>query len=268
MRFLLSILAFSVGLTAYSSHAHAIQNFQFIEWQNCSEKIVCKTIKPKSWKASEITVLNNILDRFENGGLLNVIDSIQKAGYISFQRIQRGYATTQTALGTKAVRADLGVWAFATVNSQYPTIAITDKFFKSEMIDPYSGVNIQEIYLLHEMAHAFDNHRKLSWDPEFLKLTKFDAKGFYAGISYDQYRKLRYEDVKLEISDNNPKEAFKYQRETGMSLGLPRLYSMSLPDEAFADLVAFIYLDPNAPNYIDKKLIQYIDKNVLHGARR
>lgn len=267
MRALFSILIFCFGVLTYSAQAHALQKFQFIEWQDCSEKIVCKTIKPKKWKKSEVSTVLKILNRFEAGGLLHVLESIQGAGYISFQRIQRGYNITHTNSNVKSAQPDLGVWAFAVVGTPNLTIAITDKFFKSKMVDPYSGASIQQIYLLHEIAHAFDHTLKLSWDPEFLRLIKFDSQGYYIGVSYEEFKKFHNQDALFEIIDNNPEKALKYQREVGMSLGLPRLYSMSNPNEAFADLVAFIYLDSNASNYIDKKLIQYIDKNILKGFR-
>lgn len=68
-------------------------------------------------------------------------------------------------------------------------------------------------------------------------------------------------------TQNRKWEALKLEREFGMSKGLPRFYSTSNPAEAFADVVAFIYFDPNVKSYLSPEMIEYIDKNVLKGSR-
>jgi hypothetical protein len=250
-------LAFASGLSFLNL------SFETRAWQICDQDIPCNIIQPKEWAPAESLLISDTVRKLKNGGLAPILIFLKDMGF-TFERTTYWYEQSfqfETFLEKTRNDHNLAV----TVPKAY-VIAFTDSFFSYPVkLDERSNARIQELTVLHEMAHGFDYEGRFSESTEFLQLAGFDE----TTMKFLNSEELAATQAKIaeQYDKGLYSGAYDLDRNFGMAHGLPRAYSMSQPAEAFADLVSFIYFDSTAPEYINKKLIDYIDKNVLKGVR-
>ena len=253
------------------SFATDIQGFKLQPWKDCASDIPCEIIEPKDWSYGEIEFVSNALIKFRSGGLRHILNTIQSFGYNTIERSSFWYFLRFDFEKIFAHDRTSETSAVTIESEERGTIVLTDTFFNEPVkIDPISGENHQEIILLHELAHAYDLHRVFSTSQEFLNLSGFEIDNIVPTFKKITLKEIKDANLEFDELRSNKKflEAHNMGREIGIKNGLPRLYSLSNPSEAFADIVAFIYFDKNAENYLSSELIEYIDRTVLKGARK
>lgn len=245
-------------------YAHQSHGFKIEQWQDCARQEQCQVMAPKNWTQEEFNLIDGILRKLKESGLQDFLSIAQKKVQ-SFERVTFWYSFGINPFLPEYEPVDY-IYAMALPDG-LSTIAFTDRFFNDE-VDYLSQASMVEITLLHELVHAFDAEKKLSTHPEFYELAGFKSahKEFFIPVyAFAQEHEIdQVTDRSLYSSDL---EAQLADRLFAMSKGLPRTYSMRNLDEAFADIVTFVYYDPNAKTYIKPQLIKFIDQNVLKGAR-
>lgn len=267
---ILTLAAFICGSVVLSSISYAqgwnnilSSGFKTEPWTDCASTVPCQYVGPKEWAPAESDFIQNTLVKFKLGGLSHILNTIHRLGFTSFKRTQKWYSLDlSNNLAFGQVKSNDYTYAI-TLNEADTQIILMDVFFNDRSADPITNVSLQEITLLHEIAHAYDYKNRFSDSAEFQKLAGF-SPGFK--VPSDQVSKANKEFFRLRDLNEFDK-ANQFSRQFGMKHGVPRIYSMGNPHEAFADLVAYIYFDENAPQYLDARLIQYIDENVLKRAR-
>jgi hypothetical protein len=149
-------------------------------------------------------------------------------------------------------------------------IVFFDLFFNNPIkIDPITHTDLRSHTFLHELIHAYDKDHSISLNADFLRLAGFQTDTFHPDFIKNTMteREAIIEDIIRHKQNQRELEAFTLEREYGMSYGLPRLYSMTSPHEALADLASHIFYDESHLRYIDPKLVEYVDAHILHSAR-
>lgn len=269
---IVGILALGVSVIFSNISMAADHGFEMRPWQDCSNQKICDVIGPKNWTDSEKIFISNTLNKFNENGLKQFILEIQELGFKTFERSSHWYFFGMDPKNFFAVNQSDGTHAITFDNTL--SIVVMDEFFKSSVqIDYVSLANLKEITLLHELAHAFDFQGRFSNSPEFLELAGFvmDQSSNFNILTFSRSTPEEIKSLMIKVTELNAQHQFEAaiqeERKHGMERGLPRFYSTGNPGEAFADIVAFIYFDKSAPEYMDPRLIEYIDLNVLKGAR-
>ena len=243
------------------------RDFEMVPFNDC-HNAPCDTVQPKTWDPDEIRVIDNAILKFKFGGLNHVINFIKAAGFKQFQRASNWFLPDLSKIGF-AVSPTYFQMAVA-IEGMYPALVFTDEFFKSELfVVGLENVPIQEITVLHEIMHAFDYKNRFSHSAEFLELTGFKASEFLGlstfKVTEEELAKAQKKYHELKTTDQ--RRAQEFEREFSMDYGMPSLYSMKDPQEAFAEIATYIYFDATANQYLELSLIEYIDVHVLKGAR-
>ena len=167
----------------------------------------------------------------------------------------------------------------AEVFKEQKLIVVYEGFFsvlRSNPIFKNIGYSVADIALLHELLHAFDednqlisyNYRLLGWDTpgnlsnDAFTLTQFPQLA-NSWITNTEVAKIKEELIPL-LSSSGPWEVYLLAREKVRKSGYPTIYSIvGGPLESFAELGAYIALDPSAPIYIPSKTVKWFQENVL-----
>jgi hypothetical protein len=178
-----------------------------------------------------------------------------------------------------------------------------DLFFQKGFKDPYAGFERAEHSFLHELLHIRVKSAVSNYFPDFLKITGWEiienngvlpeyqivkppppewstvkkvtiwvkSQGRVWGprdngsksISRSEIDDAETRAEKVLAQTNDWVGARRVARDYARGHGFPTIYSMTDPDESFAEFGAFIYLDPTATQYMTPEVIQFFKKNIL-----
>ena len=138
-------------------------------------------------------------------------------------------------------------------------------FFSVEKNNPSLqdlGYSVSDIIIVHELMHAYDDKDELVQNN--LKILGWDSSGsLNIWATNDSVSKIKNELQPL-LSKLGPWKIYVDARKRLQPFGYPSIYSvLGGPTESFAELGAYIALDPAAPNYIPPQTIKWFRKNVL-----
>ena len=242
------------------SMGYSQTSFDLLQGQSCSSSYqsFCDATEPKGWSVEEKQFIEDSIANLNNLGLTQFLNSVRANGFTKITRYGYGFTITPIATSMYQRRAEI----FAFTNSVTHTISLTDYFFKNPIsIDPISLRSPRDMTLLHELVHARDKDGVFSGSQEFLSLANFSG-GDFMGVSLEELNTIKEKIYdRNQISDYNG--AYLIERNFGIAHGFPRLYSMTSPAEALADIAAFIVYDSTANTYIDPKLYDWVREKVL-----
>jgi hypothetical protein len=219
----------------------------------------------KSTAASDVSDLKKKLEYFSEKFPV-LISTIQKNGYgeIAIRSSQSG---------------ETGGTVLAELVKEQKLIILYKDFFSAARETPALqnlGYSVADIALLHELIHAFDE------DDELVRHNlNFFGWNHAANVAADGFRIPMLADfanswvtseeisaVKNDLApllaDLGPWEIYLRARERLKKSGYPTIYSvLGGPVESFAELGAYIALDPSAASYIPAETIQWFRDAVL-----
>lgn len=222
----------------------------------------------------------------EEGVYVTPSDLSQIRGKIEFLRKKfprliskvqsRGY---KRILIRSASNGETGGVVLAQVSREEKLIVIYEGFFsilRSNRVLQNIGYSVADIALLHELLHAFDddnflvshNYTLIGWDlPQNLSIDAFSIPELpqlaNSWVTHSEISKIKSELTPL-LSSSGPWEVYLMAREKAVKSGYPTIYSvLGGPLESFAELGAYIALDPLASSYIPLKTIKWYQENIL-----
>jgi hypothetical protein len=190
---------------------------------------------------------------------------------------EKGYRTLTIG---PVQKGETGGAVLAALQPKRKTIILYEDFFsvlrKNPALEslPYS---VADIALLHELIHAFDddnqiiqsNLKAIGWDinQNTLKdqFTLPELPGFAnIWIKSHEVEKIK-KDLSPLLNTLGPWEVYRQARFQVMKSGYPTIYSiLGGPLESFAELGAYIGLDPTAATYIPNETIKWFRQNLLN----
>lgn len=229
-------------------------------------ELYCEVTEPKDWSAEEALFISTDLEKLKNNGLSSFLNRVLNNGISEISRVSYGFAL-DIYMDHPIKRATT---PFAYTQKDPASITFTNLFFEYPVKeDPLTNVSLKSLTLLHELAHAYDIDNEISKSAYFLDKAGFDSTSIYHSeymkVSPEELANVKEQMIKLN-EQGKPVQAEYLQRTFAMNYGLPRVYSMTSPAEAFADLVAHIYYDKSASQYVDPTLYAFIKQKVLKGA--
>jgi hypothetical protein len=160
-------------------------------------------------------------------------------------------------------------------------IAIYSPFFVALKHNPVSQplpYSLAEIALLHEFLHAYDrdvsivfnNLKFLGWDIATAENASGYSFAFSTGLTLSNQRapqtamdKIK-NDLAPRMEELGPWNIYYLARLRVQKFGYPSFYSIQGgPLETFAELGAYIALDPSAPSYIPQETIKWFQTYIL-----
>ncbi len=251
-----------------SLNANAYNQLRIVSHFNCSfiDKDFCKLIETKPFSNEEYYLIASELNNLQQKGLSHLLNQVSSNGTTEILRATYGF-TLGLSLTEPLVRQSNH---FAFHDSRKGWIVLLDLFFNHPVKqDPLSNVPLKSIIFLHELVHAFDSFQQLSRNPNFLSWAGFSLEGpvhEYIQVSRQDKEAMIGEIITLK-EQNLHYEADARERLLATQHHIPRLYSMKSPEEALADLTAYLFYEPYSISYIKPEIVKYIDTNILHGAR-
>ena len=259
-----------VGPPATAAHSNLSQQttteyrgFTFAAGWCGSGQPACTASIPKNWTSPDIEVVKNAIDEIlarPDGP--DVLERTRQRGVTVLRR----YGVFIGRFGRNPTAAALRRDRVA------PAIEIYDSFFGSPARrDAYSGkpgfLLVSEI-LLHECMHVIDD---VSRGAGFLKAAGFVNSGEtwrFAVNSADEAAALarfNQEFARLEAGGDFIAQ-WRLGRDAAMNMRpirVPTIQAAVRSTEAFAEIGAFLVLDPNARKYLPRDLVAYFDRNVF-----
>ncbi|MBT4763262.1 MAG: hypothetical protein HOO06_16325 [Bdellovibrionaceae bacterium] len=165
-----------------------------------------------------------------------------------------------------------------TLTEQKIIVLYKDFFIANKKIPALKNFkfSVSEVALLHELIHAFDEDNNLvvtNLEPLGWNLTEHVPIDGYRIHSLPQIANtwIKATTINTILADLSPLlptlgpwEIYTLARDRVKTLGYPTVYSIvGGPLESFAELGAYIALDPEASNYIPLKTIHWFQKNIL-----
>ncbi len=223
----------------------------------------CAASLPKEWTPSEIDVVKSAIDgilaRPDGGG---VVDRTRQRGVTVLRRHGVFIGRAGPVPAAAALRRDRGAAA----------IEVFDTFFADPRgRDSFSGKPgflLVSAILLHECMHALDD---VSGQPEFLRAAGFVRSGerwHFAVKNADEAAVLirfNEEFARFEATGDFVGE-WRLGRSAAMDMRparVPTIQATVRPTEAFAEIGAFLVLDPKARQYLPRDLVAYFDRIVF-----
>ncbi len=262
---ILTILIFLSTSHSWGSTQFTFKDFKFSPGKTCEtgwiDSSFCEATMPKPWTESEYQAMSTLIATVYEGKLPHFLAQILENGFDTFYRYSFSF---QRRDQNKYERLDfVGLWVWGVDKS----INIADGILNSgdsPLLDPYSKIDIRVFSVFHEMVHAFS--MKLAESKEFLDLIGWVPEGtghIIRGIAPEEMV-LAMTQMKKLSNEKKYEELLKLNREFGIKHGFPSAYSMTIPQECFADLAAYIYLDPKVDEYLKPEWIAWFRKNVLN----
>jgi hypothetical protein len=124
------------------------------------------------------------------------------------------------------------------------------------------GYSVTDIIILHELMHAYDDKNELVQNN--LKILGWDPSGTSnIWATGDSVSKIKNE-LQPFLPKLGPWKIYVEARKRLQPFGYPSIYSiLGGPTESFAELGAYIALDPSASNYIPPQTIKWYRENIL-----
>lgn len=156
-------------------------------------------------------------------------------------------------------------------------IMIFPSYFAMLKTKGIENSSLANIVLFHELIHAYDatdalvqnNLAIIGWG-----LTQNISNGAFRDSNFPEFANIwvkQTEVIKTKeeamplISKHGIWYAYKTAREHAKKWGYPTIYSvLGGPTESFAEIGAYVALDPGASAYIPKQTIDWFKKNVLN----
>lgn len=233
---------------------------------NILDQSFCDLIETKSFSNEEREFVQTELDYLKSKGLSHILNQIAVNGTNKIIRATYGF-TLGLSLTNPLVRQSNH---FAFQDSRKGWIVLLDLFFNYPVQqDPISEVSLKPIIFLHELVHAYDSLQNLSRDPYFLEWAGFSLEGpthDFIKVPRNQKEATIEQIISLK-EQNQHHQAEAHERLFAIEYNMPRIYSMKSPEEALADLTAYLFYDPYSNTYIKQELISFIDTYILRGAR-
>lgn len=230
------------------------------------DRAQCEAATPKAWTNEEQRVVNDVLERLTANELARgVLTAAHASGYTGLERYRSD--TQRNGAGTYVTKFGPAFVLFGP-----KIVGITDAFFElADLRDPIGGYRLGDLVLLHEFAHAYDS-QSLSTQEEFTSITGWKSiKGrweYTNRVSISEYNGVYAETLTL-YARGRPLEAWTRDRSfaTKMRFPLPRIQALATPGESFADILAHLILDPEAPTYLPAPVVKWFEQRVYPALR-
>lgn len=267
--FLFSVFLFSTKLYA-SQPQSAFDVMTFEDGFTCNDKFphhsFCEAVEFKAWTESEKEIVSNYLKNINSPRLKYFLQVLKKKGITKLHRVVYGsrWFSNQQLRRVEFSRSNES--AILWVDPVTQVIGFTDSFFNgSTFIDPLANIERKQFNVLHELAHVFDMASgHFSSSKEFAL-----AAGWYWDGENHVLRNSESINVNLEflklislVKNKQATAAYQSDRELGVKLGFPTIYSMVNQHESFAEILTYLILDPTAESYLSPNLVSYY-KNIL-----
>jgi hypothetical protein len=211
-----------------------------------------------------ITNANNVATADQVKWLDDKLVRLEKRFPNLFAKVQaNGFATI---LIREKETSENGGAVLGEADGKKQILIFTADLFTVDQQKPLSnlGYLTSDIAVMHEMMHAFDmkgeivgqNYKLLGWSDIQ------DMKNLW--ITQDEVKKMQ-EDLTPKLKTEGPWQVTVEARNLMKAHGYPSIYAVvGGPAETFAELGAFIAMDPSASTYIAAETINWYRKNVLN----
>lgn len=267
----LALLIFLLSLNARALEVADV--FSFADTFECQDRFphhsFCSAVEFKAWSESEREYVLELLSVMNVPAFETVLQIIKEKGIKKFHRV--GYASSwhpNQAMRRVEFSRDNGkvlLW----VNPVTKVVGFTDAFFKgTPFIDPYANMPRKQLNVVHEVMHVFDLALGYaSNSEEYQKAVGWTWDGHdhvIEGIPFKEAR-ARFQDIMHFLKEGDAAKTYALDREYGIELAVPTLYSLSNHQESFAETMTYALLDPTSVNYLPESVQNYV-KSLL-GAR-
>ena len=225
-------------------------------------KIVSKGYTPPG---EQLQKLQLTLKKFEEK-YPQLMTKVKRAGFTQIDLLPNPSSAEQVGL----------VFASVEHSHHHRQIAIYANYFEfSPGAHPLAPFSLAEVTLLHELLHALDFEDNFTWS-YFTLLGWNEPRKNPLAFSLPQYPTLENSWVSAELIQSLKQQytpqllkgehwqVYIKTREQLMKYGYPSIYAVvGGPAETFAELGAYIALDPLAPNYIPADVINWYQQHIL-----
>lgn len=232
-------------------------NFDFMFFDCKKENIVteyCNVGKPKNWTKEEQTLFLEKINRDtfrESRWFFRVLKENQAVKLYRFHQLP-------VYNGNTYISHPAAAWVY----EHDKAIVVGDNFFLyGDVSDPFAQIDRQQLILIHELAHVFDElQENLSSSVSFRKcFSKISSS-----LESPELLQKTIDEIKNLIVKSNPQKALELNRSFGRKYGVPSAYSMINPREAFAETIAYWLLDPTSEQYFQQCLVDWIQTKTRH----
>lgn len=263
MKYLIFILAlFSFQLSALE----VADVFTFEDTFTCNDRFphhsFCQAVEFKPWQSEERKRVLELLSVMNEPRFEKIFRVIKEKGIKKFHRV--GYASNwrpnQALRRVEFSRNNAKVLLW--VNPVTRVVGFTDAFFKgTKFIDPLAKLPRKQLNVVHEVMHVFDLALGYaSNSKEFQSAVGWSWDGHthvIEGIEFYEGR-VRFQEIMEFLNNGDAARTYALDRDYGVELGVPTLYSLSNHQESFAETMTYALLDPEAKNYLPQKVQDYV----------